>query len=260
LEKLGDLSIHVSGCPNSCGRHPIASIGFSGGARRVDDRSVPYYSLHLGGRLEEGKTRLGTAVGAIPARNAPALVRNLLAAWQASPEADDFHRFVDNGGQVIARKLLDEHGQKPLFKPDEKFFYDWDAGKPFTLAGRGAGECSAGVFDLIEVDLANAREALEAGRLYVAALAASRALLITQSLKAKNDAEVFEHFQSAFIGQGLVDAVLAGVVAEGLGSAASPEPESAFAGSSGDVTTLVATVRVLYENLDSSLRFKPAST
>jgi len=260
LENLGDLSIHVSGCPNSCGRHPIASIGFSGGARRVDDRSVPYYSLHLGGRLEEGRTRLGTPVGAVPARNAPSLVRNLLAAWQASPEAGDFHRFVDNGGQDIARKLVDEHGQKPLFKPDDKFFYDWDAEKPFTLAGRGAGECSAGVFDLIEVDLANAREALEAGRLYVAALAASRALLITQSIKAKNDAEVFDHFQSGFIGQGFVDAALAGVVVAGRDASITPDPETAFAGSSGDVTTLVATVRVLYENLDSSLRFKTADT
>jgi len=258
LEKLGDLSIHVSGCPNSCGRHPIANIGFSGGARRVDDRSVPYYSIHLGGRLEEGRTRLGATVGAVPARNAPALVRNLLAAWQASPEASDFHQFVDNGGQEIARKLVDEHGQKPLFKPNEKFFHDWDSEKAFTLAGRGAGECSAGVFDLIEVDLANAREALEAGHLYVASLAASRALLITQSLKAKNDAEVFGHFQNAFIGQGLVDASLARVVAEGLRSTAAAEPETAFAGSSGDVTTLVATVRVLYENLDSSLRFKTA--
>ncbi|MFZ4773801.1 MAG: hypothetical protein ACOYM3_00465 [Terrimicrobiaceae bacterium] len=256
LENLGDLSIHVSGCPNSCGRHPIANIGFSGGARRVDDRSVPYYSLHLGGRLDEGKTRLGKPLGAIPARNAPALVRNLLTAWQASPEASDFHRFVDNGGQEIARKLLDEHGQSPLFKPDEKFFYDWDADKPFSLSGRGSGECSAGVFDLIEVDLANAREALEAGRLYVAALSASRALLITQSLKAKNDAEVFAQFQSGFIGAGLVDADLAGVVAEGLRSAAAPEPEAAFSGISGEVTALVATVRVLYENLDSSLRFK----
>lgn len=260
LEKLGDLSIHVSGCPNSCGRHPIADIGFSGGARRIDDRSVPYYSLHLGGRLEEGRTRLGAMVGAVPARNAPALVRNLLAAWQASPEASDFHRFVDNGGQEVARKLVEEHSQNPLYKPNERFFYDWDADKPFTLAGRGAGECSAGVFDLIEVDLANAREALEAGRLYVAALAASRALLITQGLKAKNDAEVFERFQTSFIASGLVDAALAGIVAEGLRSAAAPASEAAFSGGSGDVMKLVATVRVLYENLDSSLRFKTAGT
>jgi len=32
LESMGDLAIHISGCPNSCGRHPVGNIGFSGAA------------------------------------------------------------------------------------------------------------------------------------------------------------------------------------------------------------------------------------
>ena len=35
-------------------------------------------------------------------------------------------------------------------------------------------------------------------------------------------------------------------------------PEAEFSGTTGDVAALVGTVRVLYESLDSSLRFKPA--
>ena len=54
LESLGDLTIHISGCPNSCGRHPVGNIGFSGAARRVDGRLIPYYAVQLGGRVTEG--------------------------------------------------------------------------------------------------------------------------------------------------------------------------------------------------------------
>src|ERR1035437_5360447 len=60
LESMGDLAIHISGCPNSCGRHPVGNIGFSGAARRVDGQLIPYYAVQLGGRVTEGHTRFGT--------------------------------------------------------------------------------------------------------------------------------------------------------------------------------------------------------
>ena len=126
----------------------------------------------------------------------------------------------------------------------------------FSLAGRGAGECSAGVFDLIEVDLANARESLEAGRLYAAALSAARALLVTRNLQPNGDQEAFELFKTHFVGGGLVDAALAGVVTAGSLAASERNPSEAFTGRGPDVTALVASVRLLYENLDASLRFK----
>ena len=255
LDELGDLRIHVSGCPNSCGRHPIGDIGFSGAARRVDGRSVPYYAVQVGGRLGEGKTRLGTNVGAVPSRNAPEFVRDLLQAWQGSSHASDFDRFVENGGIDVVRSLIESHAQTPVFKQNKEFFIDWDASKDFSLSGRGAGECSAGVFDLIEIDLANARESLEAGRLYPATLFAARALLVTQSLQPKTDLETFEFFQSHFIGKNLVDAALADVIEAGRQSASVPNPEASFHGTPSAVTDLVASMRVLYESLDSSLRF-----
>jgi sulfite reductase (ferredoxin) len=259
LEALGDLTLHISGCPNSCGRHPLGNIGLSGAARRVDGRLVPYYSVQLGGRVTEGETRFGANVGALPARNAPVFVSELLAAWKASEEAADFHRFIDNGGKQIAKELMERHQQAPLFKQDRDFFFDWTAKTAFSLAGRGAGECSAGTFDLIEVDLANARESLEAGRLYAAALSASHALLVTKALRPAQDRETFELFQKHFVAGRLVDGALAAVVAEGARSASVPCPDEAFGGSPADVATLVANVRILYESMDSSLRFKAAA-
>jgi sulfite reductase (ferredoxin) len=259
LEALGDLTLHISGCPNSCGRHPIGNIGLSGATRRVDGQLVPYYSVQLGGRVTEGKSRFGTNVGAVPARNVPAFLSELLAAWRASEDASEFHQFIDNDGKQIAKDLIERHQQAPLFKQHREFFSDWTANAPFSLAGRGAGECSAGTFDLIEVDLANARESLEAGRLYAASHSACHALLVTKGLRPSLDRETFELFLKHFVEESLVDAALAAVIAEGARSASTLKPDEAFAGIPAEVTTLVANVRVLYESMDASLRFKPTS-
>jgi sulfite reductase (ferredoxin) len=257
LDRLGDFSIHISGCPNSCGRHPIGNLGFSGAARRVDENLVPFYAVQLGGRVAEGQSRFGASVGAVPAKNAPAFVRDLLDAWKKSPEAGDFHRFVDHDGRKIAGELLARYQDISPLASRKEFCQDWDAKEVFSLAGRGKGECSAGVFDLIEVDLANAREAQEAGRLYAAALAAARALLVVQRAQPKSDVDTFTLFQKHFIEAGLVDAPLTAVIASGARAAAAPSPAERFDGLPADVATLVASVRLLHESLDSSLRFKP---
>jgi sulfite reductase (ferredoxin) len=259
LDSLGDFSIHISGCPNSCGRHPISNLGFSGAARRVEGNLVPFYAVQLGGRLAEGKSRLGANVGAVPAKNVPAFVRDLLAAWKKSPDAADFHQFVDHDGRKIASEILARYQDVPALASRKEFYYDWDADALFSLAGRGQGECSAGVFDLIEVDLANARESQEAGRFYAATLAAARALLVVQRAQPKSDVETFALFQKHFIEAGLVDGALTGVIAAGACAAATADPTRTFDGSPVDVATLVASVRLLHESLDASLRFKTAA-
>ncbi|MGA2248858.1 MAG: nitrite/sulfite reductase, partial [Verrucomicrobiota bacterium] len=151
LDSLGDFSIHISGCPNSCGRHPIGSLGFSGAARRVGEHLVPFYAVQLGGRVAAGKSCFGTNIGAVPAKNAPAFVHDLLTAWKKSPDAADFHQFVDHGGKNLAGEILARHQDVPPLASQKEFYCDWDASELFSLAGRGQGECSAGVFDLIEV-------------------------------------------------------------------------------------------------------------
>ena len=259
LDQLGDFSIHISGCPNSCGRHPIGNLGFSGAARRVGENLVPYYAVQLGGRVAEGQTRFGVNVGAVPAKNAPAFARELLTAWKQSPDAADFQQFVDRDGRKLAGEILARHQTVPPLASRREFYYDWDADALFSLAGRGQGECSAGVFDLIEVDLANAREAQEAGRFYAAALAAARALLVVQRAQSRSEGETFALFQKHFIEAGLVDAALTPVIAAGARAADTADPACRFDGSPADVAALVASVRLLHESLDASLRFKAAA-
>ena len=80
LDGLDALKISISGCPNSCGRHPLADIGLFGAARRANGQLVPQYVVQLGGRVGVGRTRLAQGQEAVPARNVPALVAELLAS------------------------------------------------------------------------------------------------------------------------------------------------------------------------------------
>ena len=43
--------IHIknSGCPNGCGQHHIADIGFYGASIKVGDKTIPAYIPHIGG-------------------------------------------------------------------------------------------------------------------------------------------------------------------------------------------------------------------
>ena len=257
LEKAGDLRIHISGCPNSCGRHPMADIGLHGAARRVEGQLVPHYGVQVGGRLAEGETRFGFTLGTIPAKKVPAFVEDLLAAFLRSPDAPVFHRFIENGGRSVAEGIAARYRHIAAFGTDKGYCVDWDADKPFSLAGRGPGECSAGVFDLIEVDLASAQEALVAGHLYAATALAARSLLVTCGEQPKSDSEALVLFRKHFAAQGLIEPKLEPLITEAMRCAGNGR--SGFKGAPPDVSLLVESVRLLYEGMDSSLRFKPVS-
>jgi len=58
--------IKISGCPNGCGQHHIASIGFQGSVRKVAGKAVPqYFVLVGGGSLDEG-AKFGKVVSKVP--------------------------------------------------------------------------------------------------------------------------------------------------------------------------------------------------
>src|SRR6185437_8309340 len=81
------LDIKASGCPNACGHHWVADIGFYGNARKIDGKEVPYYQLLLGGGFDdEGMLRFGLAVQSVPARLAPEAVRRVLDHFVANRE------------------------------------------------------------------------------------------------------------------------------------------------------------------------------
>ncbi len=251
LDALGALDVHISGCPNCCGRHPLGRIGLYGAARRIAGRLVPHYVVQLGARLGEGRTRLAEGSHTIPARNVPDLVADLLGAFQASERFPDFDAFVDAQAGAVMDELHERYRHVPPFEEDKNFYYDWGADEPFSLAGRGPGECSSGVFDLIQVDLASAEQALAEGDLFSAVVLAARALLVTRGQEAHGEAEALDLFQEHFVAPGLVDASLGELVGRARRSIGGD-----FAAEPSEAAALVEAVKTLYGSLDSSLRFQ----
>lgn len=175
LARLGEVKLHTNGCPNACARHPVAQLALCGVARRIGGRLVPCYVFQLQSRVGEGRTRLAEGRTALPARNIPAFLTDLFAAfWHWNGHAG-FDAFLEAGGREAAEAIAQRHKAVPEFEQDKNYYFDWGAEAHFSLAGRGPGECGAGVFDLIEVDLATATDALAEGRLFTAtARAAAR--------------------------------------------------------------------------------------
>jgi len=75
-DDLRDSTIKISGCPNSCGQHGIATIGFFGGGGRVGKDMYPNYLMSLGGR-SDGETMLGINCLRIPAKKVNKIKKTL---------------------------------------------------------------------------------------------------------------------------------------------------------------------------------------
>ena len=136
------LSIKVSGCPNSCGQHWIADLGFYGNARKIDGREVPYYLMLLGGGFDEqGTMRFGLAVQSIPARLGPDAVRRVLDHFIAHrAPGETFRQYVLRYKVETFRQLTAD-----LAKPSDIFpeiYQDWGDERDFSLE-LGRGECAA---------------------------------------------------------------------------------------------------------------------
>jgi sulfite reductase (ferredoxin) len=256
LDGLEHLKISISGCPNACGRHPVADVGLFGAARRVNGRLAPAYVLQLGGRVGVGETRLARGEQAIPARNVPALVADLLAAFRRSSHCPDFARFLDTEGEELQRALVTKHLEIPDFAVNKNYYIDWDATELFSMAGRGPGECGAGVFDLIEVDLESAREALKHGRLLETVVLAARALLVTRGEQANNELEALELFARLFLNEGLVEPSFGVLI--GTAKAAVTTRRAGELLQVDEVSQFLARIERLYGEMGVSLRFKPA--
>jgi sulfite reductase (ferredoxin) len=250
----GEVALNISGCPNACGRHPVGQIGLYGVARRHSGHLVPHYVVQFGGHVEEAKTILATGVDAIPARDIPAFLVEVLQSFEVSAQYPDFDAYLGAGGRRAAKELARKYTGVPDFSKDKNYYFDWGADTVFSLAGRGPGECGAGVFDLIQVDLASAAEALESERLFSATALVARALLVTRGEQADADLQALKLFYRLFVEEGLVSAECRLLIDKAQKALVAPDPEGAFDVSHKEVAGFLAEVRRLYESMGSSLR------
>jgi sulfite reductase beta subunit-like hemoprotein len=136
------LSIKVSGCPNSCGQHWIADIGFYGNSRKVEGRDVPYYQMLLGGGYDQqGHLRFGYAVQSVPAKLAPMAVRRVIEHFLADRKRDEtFRQYVERNQVQFFRDLTKDIAKPMEIDPD--WYKDWGDEMDFSKS-LGKGECAA---------------------------------------------------------------------------------------------------------------------
>ncbi len=153
IDAMGDIDplvekmhIKASGCPNSCGQHHLASIGFHGAVMKGPGGQVPAYELFLGGRsTEAGGTKIGTRVKArIPARRAPEALKSVVDIYVANrKEGEEFDAFIERFGvdqfEEAFGKMKQEVG--PLDRDHIQTYMDWGKTVVYKLE-RGEGECA----------------------------------------------------------------------------------------------------------------------
>jgi sulfite reductase beta subunit-like hemoprotein len=147
---VGDIRIKMSGCPNGCGLHHIANIGFHGAAvKGVDGQQIPAYELFLGGNYGDNRvedSRIGTRVPRVkvPAKLVPSVLKDIVSYYKdnRADDAERFNDFLDRVGleemtSVAAR--AQEIGHEA--EGGGEMYFDWDRTNQYVLE-RGEGECA----------------------------------------------------------------------------------------------------------------------
>jgi sulfite reductase (ferredoxin) len=261
LDRIAGLKFNISGCPNTCGAHMAADLGFYGKVLRKGQTPYPAYGIVVGGKAGAGVAALAEPAGDVAARDLPGFVVDFLGHYIYRQSAyPDYSSYLEAEGKARISEWTQAHKEIPDFDDDKNYYYDWSAPEVFSLAGRGVGECSAGLFDLIESDLKRIRRFREelpglaatdrAQALYQITLSAARMLLITRAVEPKSDADVFSQFHKYFLDTGLVEPKFTALI--DLGQRADAP---AISLRENEVLSLAQAVEALYEKMDNSLRF-----
>ena len=137
------MRIKISGCPNSCGHHHVADIGFYGNAVRSGDRMVPSFSMLIAGKADGSDARIGQHVMKVATKRIPDTITALIEHYQANRnDGEPFGDWAIRVGKAYLKELLAEYAEMPKYEEDPMAFVDWGATKLFSLDEMGEGECS----------------------------------------------------------------------------------------------------------------------
>ncbi|OGG94731.1 MAG: hypothetical protein A2527_05905 [Candidatus Lambdaproteobacteria bacterium RIFOXYD2_FULL_50_16] len=265
LEALGDLKIYSSGCPNACGNNHVGDIGLFGKTGKLGQDIYPAYMVQIGTKMDAQHCQPARRLASVPAKDLPAFMVGFLQGWQNKKALFqgqiEVYLNSDEAVEDVLRLAQGYNDTVPTVLADDSYYIDWGDQDRFTLLKGRKAECSAGLFDMIEVDLENVKEnikLLEAGlkgaerkkHLYQLISSAAHSLLVTRGIEAFGDAEIFEAFEENFINAGLVPKVYLEPVR--LAKVRDLDQLNDWA---GEVIGLGEHMIKLYESMDDSLRF-----
>jgi sulfite reductase (NADPH) hemoprotein beta-component len=138
-----DLKLKISGCPNGCGQHHIAGIGFQGSVRRVGQRPLPQYFVMVGGGVDDSGAHFGRTVAKVPAHRVAEAAERLVRLYARDKRAGEgTAEFLRRQDPAALKVLLADLEAFEADGANEEEFVDLGeqhAFAPETLEG----ECSA---------------------------------------------------------------------------------------------------------------------
>ena len=148
-EGVNDIRIKMSGCPNGCGLHHIANIGFHGAATKgPHGEQIPAYEMFLGGNYGDVNvqdSRIGTRIPRIkiPAKSVPGVLKEVVSYYKDNrSDGERFNQFLDRVGleevTAVAEKAEQDAAEATA---GSDLYIDWERTNQYKLE-RGEGECA----------------------------------------------------------------------------------------------------------------------
>ena len=275
LDAIPDFELRMNGCTNICALATWGDLGFSGRVGRVGDDPYPAYTIWL---PVKGKHEIDLQQGYIAAKKIPAFVEDYLRdviAEQANYA--DYYEYVAKRGVNIVKDLIAKYKEVAPYSEEPDTFFDFGDDEKFSLIKYGKAECSAGLFDIIEIDQDTIREKRKEVELLMGNIpqgvpadlqsdgkqatskiekllhdivfSENRMLLVTRGLDPRTDEDVYNGFEKEFIAAGIIPQKFK-VLTDKARSNESLMAENPL------IDELADLLNDLYQNMDDSLQFK----
>ncbi|WDT76502.1 MAG: sulfurtransferase TusA family protein [Candidatus Manganitrophus sp.] len=271
FEDINGLRIRISGCPNSCGHHHIAGIGFHGVGKKVHGKLAPHYQLHLGGGVSAERSVIGASKLKIPAKNIPSAVIELIKAYRENRQGEEaFNQFIERFGRDALSARLEKFIQIPTPQEAPEYYQDYNGDQDFSLDDLGPGECAGTVIDMIEHHLRMGSQSIEKASAALARgqsdeaiadikqaiMVCCRALLIPFGVDLPHEDQILKEFQHKLVEQGIVTERFENFT-EDLGKWVSFDPQLESVRKTLDLAdAFVRECHEAYDRLDASLKLR----
>ena len=275
LDAIPDFELRMNGCTNICALATWGDLGFSGRVGRVGDDPYPAYTIWLPVR---GKHEIDLQQGYIAAKKIPAFVEDYLRdviAEQANYA--DYYDYVAKRGVNIVKELIAKYKEVAPYSEESDNFFDFGDDETFSLIKYGKAECSAGLFDIIEIDQDTIREKRKEVELLMGNIpqgvpadlqsdgkqatskiekllhdivfSENRMLLVTRGLDPRTDEDVYNGFEKEFIAAGIIPQKFKVLTDKARNNESLIEQKPL-------IDELADLLNDLYQNMDDSLQFK----
>ncbi len=219
LIKNNDIKIKISGCPNSCGQHGIASIGFHGSSMKDKDKNVlPALQVLLGGGVDgNGAGRIAEKVVKIPSKKAADAMRLLFEDYEENANDGEYYAdYYERQGKMYFYYLLKPLADLEDLQADD--YKDWGHVEETFKVETGVGECAGVVIDLIQTLIIEAEEKLENAlgnynaqsyadaiyHAYSGFVIGAKSLLLADDLNPNTQMDIIKEFDTHFVESGKI--------------------------------------------------------